>query len=100
MNVVHVFFADIYRDGGSYGFTFLAEDGHEDEFFLKTRAFEQATSETHAPPVIYREGVNSGVVVKELSWEQGQVFIAPLGYLNDRFDELVHIVNASGRANG
>ncbi|WKB56016.1 hypothetical protein [Eleftheria terrae] len=96
MRVQKIWGADIYRDGGSYGFCFDSDDGQWYEFFLKTRAFEPVSPESHQPPIIYRNGCNSGEVVLRLSWEEAQAFVAPLRYENRRFMELIDIVMTSG----
>ena len=95
--VVKIWGADIYRDGGSYGFCFDSDDGNWYEFFLQTRAFEASATESHRPPVIYLEDVNSKNAVGSLSWEEAQAFVAPLCYENKRFDELVRIVASAGK---
>lgn len=89
--------ADVYRDGGSYGFCFDSDDGNWYEFFLQTRAFEASAAESHHPPVIYLEDVNSKNAVKSLSWDEAQSFVAPLHYESKRFAELVSIVVGAGR---
>ena len=100
MNVKKILGADIYRDGGSYGFWFDSDDGHWYEFFLMTRRWEPSALESHRPPVIYLEGVNSRKVVSQLSWDEAKSFVAPLCYENERFAELVHIVMTEGRTSG
>lgn len=55
MRVEKIWDADIYRDGGSYGFCFDADDGHWYEFFLKTTAFEEGRTTTHHAPEIFLE---------------------------------------------
>lgn len=95
--VVSIWMADVYRDGGSYGFCFDSDDGNWYEFFLQTRAFEASATESHHPPVIYLEDVNSKNAVRSLSWEEAQAFVAPLHYESKRFDELVGIVVGAGR---
>jgi len=95
--VVKIWDADIYRDGGSYGFCFDSDDGNWYEFFLQTRAFEVSATESHHPPVIYLESVNSKQAVRALSWAEAKTFVAPLHYENKRFAELVSIVENEGR---
>jgi len=98
MKVQKIWAADICRDGGSYGFCFDSDDGHWYEFFLRTRAFEQPQSEeSHHPPVIYLESVNDRKPVQQLTWEEAKIFIAPLHFDEQRFDELVAIVMREGR---
>lgn len=94
--MLEIWGADIYRDGGSYGFSFDSDDGDWYEFFLQTTAFAPSPSSTHHPPVIYWQGPNSGRIIQRFTWEEGRAFIAPLSYDNDRFRELVAIVNTAG----
>lgn len=96
MKVLKIWEADIYRDGGSYGFCFDSDDGHWYEFFLQIKAFEKS-NDSHYPPVIYLEGCNSNKVVKKLNWAEAKEFIAPLKYENTRFEELVNIVKNEGK---
>ncbi len=100
MKVQKVWAADIYRDGGSYGFCFDSDDGHWYEFFLQTTAFEES-SESHRTPVIYLEGVNDKKAVRELTWQEAKVFVAPLRCGDEcdekRFQELLDIVMREGR---
>jgi hypothetical protein len=107
MRVVRIWQADIYRDGGSYGFCFDADDGQWYEFFVRRRmrliqppdpfAAPTINREGYEAPVIYRQGVNSHQVESRLSWAEGKEFIAPLSYDNDRFRELVSIVKSDGK---
>ena len=98
MNVERIWAADVYRDGGSYGFCFDSDDGHWYEFFLQTRAFEEPQpQESHYPPVIYLESVNDKKPVQQLTWEEAKAFIAPLRYEGQRFQELVAVVNREGK---
>jgi hypothetical protein len=98
MKVVKIWNADIYRDGGSYGFCFDSDDGHWYEFFIKTKAFEkEKANNDYYPPAIYFEGCNSKKVVEELSWAEAKEYIAPLSFGSDRFQELVRIVNNEGK---
>ncbi|MEZ5429155.1 MAG: hypothetical protein R2747_23110 [Pyrinomonadaceae bacterium] len=98
MKVEKIWEADVYRDGGSYGFCFDSDDGNWYEFFIQTKAFEQSASDDdYYPPVIYLEGCNSKKVVKEFSWREAQKYVASLKYDNQRFRELVEIVNNNGK---
>ena len=106
MRVVKMWRADIYRDGGSYGFSFDADDGQRYTFFVKVRWLrppdfnsEQAIRQAgYMAPVIYRGSVNSREVVANLSWAEGKDFIASLIYDNKRFRELVEIVDKESQA--
>jgi len=95
--VVKIWDADIYRDGGSYGFCFDSDDGNWYEFFLQTTAFDSSAPGSHFPPVLYLESVNDRQMVQRLSWEEANEFVAPLRYESSRFAELVDIVKAQGR---
>jgi hypothetical protein len=59
------------------------------EFFLQTRAHEPVLEESHRPPVIYLETVNSGQVADRLTWEEGAAFVRSVASEASRFDELV-----------
>jgi len=97
VKVERIFGADIYRDGGSFGFFFYSDDGRWYEFHLETNLWKnQWTSTTHKPPVIYLEGVNQGNIVRTLSWEEAKIFIAPLCYDNEHFNAIVAIVMSEG----
>jgi len=97
MKVVKIWDADMYRDGGSYGFCFYTDDGQWYEFFLRTAAFDEGLVTSHQAPVIYLEGCNSGRLVQHLSWGEAQDFMQHLSYDNERFTELVQIVANEGR---
>jgi hypothetical protein len=96
MKVQKIWSADIYRDGGSYGFCFDSDDGHWYEFFLEVRTCEQS-EESHHPPVIFHKSVNHKNPSQQLRWEEAKAFIAPLHYDEPRFNELVAIVMREGR---
>lgn len=99
MKVAKIWAADVYRDGGSYGFCFDSDDGNWYELFLGTRAFEIPTpQESHFPPVIFLESVNDKKPVRHLSWEEAMDFVAPLRFSNERFKELVSIIERSGKS--
>ena len=88
MEVTKISHADIYRDGGSYGFTFDSDDGNWYVFFvqydLETRSYQ--------PPAIYLEGPNNDKIVREFTWEEARDFVAPLRFENHRFARLVELV--------
>jgi hypothetical protein len=90
--------ADICRDGGSYSFCFYSDDSQWYEFFLRTRAFENAAPASHFPPVIYLGSANDDKVVDRLSWDDGRNFLDGVEYDNERFRELVAIVKAEGKS--
>lgn len=98
MNVSKIWAADIYRDGGSYGFCFDSDDGRWYEFFLQTRAFEEPPApESHLPPVIYLESVNDRRPIQQLNWDEANAFVEPLHFEEPRFQELVEIVRRKGK---
>jgi len=96
--VKRIWAADICRDGGSYCFCFDSDDGHWYEFFLKTNAFDLSASSTHEAPAIYRGGSNDGQLIRKLSWDEGKRFVAQLNYEDMRFQELLAVVAAEGKA--
>jgi len=97
MKVKKITWADIYRDGGSYGFEFTGVDGLAYEFFMGTNAFEPEATESHASPVVYRGSCNDGEVVLQMSWDEAISFIAGLKFDDPRFSEIVAIVMSKGR---
>jgi hypothetical protein len=98
MKVVKIWDADIYRDGGSYGFCFDSDDGNWYEFFIRTKAFEkEKAGDDYYRPVIYFEGCNSKKIVKEFTWTEAKEYVASLNFDNGRFRELVRIVNNEGK---
>jgi hypothetical protein len=94
MKVAKIRWADTYRDGGSYGFD--AEDGRNDEFFMRTKKFAPPSPESHEPPLIYHGRRNGGEIVLRMSWKEAAVFVEPLKFENSRFEELVAIVMHDG----
>ena len=98
MKVTQINSCDIYREGGSLGLSFIADDNEEYELFLKNRLFEVSPETNFYPPVIYLERSNNGDIIKKLTWEQAKEFIAPLEYnLNNQFEDLVNIINNDGK---
>ena len=105
MKVQNIRGADMYRDGGSYGFLLSSDNGHRHEFFLQTRFPEQPRpQESHHPPVIYLGSRNDDKPVQQLTWEEAEAFIAPLHFKGrrfqnegQRFQEFVAIVMREGR---
>jgi len=96
MEVDKILYADVFRDGGSYGLGFEAQDGQRYELFIQTTAFSAAQDTTHRAPVIYWEDCNSGRIFQSLSWKEAKEFIEPLRYSDPRFDELVEIIANEG----
>ena len=97
MKVITIKGADIYRDGGSYGFWFDSDDGNSYEFFIKSRRLEKDPDTDYYTPVIYLKGCDGKSIVKSLSWLEAQEFIKPLSYDAARFRELVKVVNGNGK---
>lgn len=97
MRIAKIGNADSYRDGGSYGVHFEADDGHWYEFFLQTTALSNEKSTTHLAPVLYQENRNSGLVVQTFTWAEAKEFTARLRYTNERLSKLLKIVETEGR---
>ncbi len=98
MKVERIFNADIYRDGGSYGFCFDSDDGHWYEFFIRIHYWSDPNEpRSYDPPVIYFEGCNKRQVAERMTWEEAKAFLEPLHFDDDRFQELVEIVRNEGR---
>ena len=73
MKVQNIWGADMYRDGGPYGFLFSSDNGYRYEFFLQTRFLEQPRSqESHHPPVICLGSRNDDKPVQQLTWEEAK----------------------------
>ena len=95
MKIVKINGADIYVDGGSYGFWFDCEDGNEYELFIK-RDLSKDSKNDYYPPVIYRNGYNRNSVVKKLGWTEAQDYLSNVNYTNIHFKTLVEIVKNDG----
>jgi len=97
IKVVKINGADIYRDGGSYGFCFDSDDGHWYEFFLEIKPGWDTGLREWYPPKLYFEGCNSKKIVKEFSWGEAKSFVAELSFDHTRFHELLDLVNSEGK---
>lgn len=97
MNVVEIWNTEYYRDGGSYGFSFDSDDGKEYEFFMQVNYTNSHQVTGYSEPVIYLQDCNSGKIVEKFTWEEAQKYVAALSYDNDRFVELVQIINSRGK---
>lgn len=95
VRIKEIFGADVYRDGGSYGFFFHAYNGSRYEFFIQ-RDLDGATGNDYYEPQMFLEGVNSNNVVFSFSWKEALKFVQDLEYENERFTELKRIVENGG----
>lgn len=95
IRIKEIFGADVYRDGGSYGFFFHAYNGSWYEFFIQ-RDLNGTTGTEYYEPQLYLEGVNSKNVVYTFSWKEALKFVQDLEYENERFAELKRIVANGG----
>lgn len=94
MKIVEIFTADVYRDGGSYGFCFHSDDGNWYEFFTK-RDLNRTSGNDYLTPIIFLESCNDNNVVATLNWSEAQEFVKGLEY-NERMRELITIVFNNG----
>lgn len=97
MRIAKIGNADSYRDGGSYGFSFEADDGNWYEFFLQTTALSKEKTTTHLAPVLYRERHDGGTRVQTFTWAEAKEFTARLRYMNMRLNEILNIVDMEGQ---
>lgn len=96
MKVVEIWNAEYYRDGGSYAFMFVAEDGKEYEFISQVILSKDGVT-SYRPPVIFWQDCNSGKIVRTFTWDQAKKFIEPLSYKSEIFSELKQLVNERAR---
>ena len=96
MNVVEIWNVEYYLDGGSYAFSFGSNDGKDYEFFIEVNFTDSHGVTRYSEPVIYLQDYNSGIIVKKFTWEEAQKYVSILSYDNERFLELVNIVNNFG----
>ena len=83
---------DICRDGGSYSLCFDSHDAGWFELFIKVVSDNNELDKFYENPRLYKGGVNSGTLVKELSWKEAKEMIKPLSYKGVRFTELKTLV--------
>lgn len=88
--------ADIYRDGGSYGFVFRSDDGKTYEFHLKVVHQSPADCRRYFEPLVFLDNCNSGEVVEHPTWDEAKDFISKIKFKNERFNELSWIVQNRG----
>ncbi|BCL69916.1 hypothetical protein TUMSATVNIG1_18720 [Vibrio nigripulchritudo] len=91
--ITEIFSVDVCRDGGSYSLSFRDNDGEWYEFFVQVKGVE--SSEYHEPK-LYKNGVNSGVVVEEYTWKSASQFLSKIKCQEERFPEIVQLVGGSG----
>lgn len=91
MEVQEVWQAEYYRDGGSYSFCFIGEDGKPYEFISQVVLLDSGAKRYKAP-VIFWDNYNSGKVVKALDWQEAKDFIDKLVFDNDIFQEFKALI--------
>ena len=91
MKVQEVWQAEYYRDGGSYSFCFIGEDGEPYEFISKVVPLDSGAKRYKAP-VIFLDNCNSGKVIKALNWGEAKDFIDKLEFDNDIFNEFKALI--------
>jgi hypothetical protein len=96
MKIVKINGADIYIDGGSYGFWFDCEDGNKYEFFIK-RDLSEGSKNDYLPPVICQNRYTRNSVVKEFEWLEAQDYLSKINYEDTHFEALVEIVKNNGK---
>ena len=90
-------FADIYRDGGSYGFWFGANDGKIYELHIKVVIDSPADCKRYYEPLILRNNCHSeDVVVSQPTWKEASDLIKHVNFKNERFKELKWIIDNGG----
>ncbi|HED35098.1 MAG TPA: hypothetical protein ENJ08_12945 [Gammaproteobacteria bacterium] len=91
-------FADVYRDGGSYGFGFGANDGKIYELHLRVVLDSPADCKRYYEPIIFKESCNSKEVIAHPTWKEAEQLIEKIKYDNTRFKELKWIIKNGGCA--
>ncbi len=91
MKIVKINGADIYIDGGSYGFWFDCEDGKEYEFFIKRDLSKNSESDYHLP-IICQNRYTKNSVIKELEWLEAGNYLSKINYEDKHFEILMEIV--------
>ncbi len=89
-------FADIYRDGGSYGFGFGANDGKIYELHIKIVVDSPADCRRYYEPLLFRENCNSKDVAAHPTWHEASALIRDVKFKNERFQELKWIIDNGG----
>jgi len=89
-------FADVYRDGGSYGFGFGANDGKIYELHIEIVLDSPADCRRYYEPLIFRDNCNSNDVVDHPTWKEASELIKNVKFNNERFDELKWIIDNGG----
>lgn len=89
-------FADIYRDGASYGLGFKSCDGEKYELHLKVVADSPPDCKRYYEPLIFRGRCRSQDVLAHPSWQETSEFLKDINFENERFVELKWIVENKG----
>ena len=89
-------FAYMYRDGGSYGFGFIANDGETYELHIKVVADSPFDCKRYFEPLIFRGSQNSNDVVAHPTWHETSKFLKNIDFENECFAELRQIVDSGG----
>ena len=98
MKVVEIWNTEYYRDGGSYGFNFDSDDGNEYEFYMQVEySKDESAVIGYKTPVLYYQETTKLELVKEFSWDQAKEYVSSLKYDDERFYELVEIINNRGK---
>ena len=89
-------FADIYRDGGSYGFGFYADDGNVYELHIRVVSDSPDDCKRYYEPIIFRDNSNSEKIVSHLTWKEASKFMKDVKFENQRYQQLKRIINDGG----
>ena len=104
MNVKEIGYVETYRDGGSIGMAFRAKPkgifsrSKWYELFIKNRSFEEKPDTDYYEPKIYLEDCNSGKIIKELTWEDANIFVSKLSNSHENFQTLVQLIKSHGKS--
>ena len=90
--------ADIYRDGGSYGFVFKSDDGKTYELHLPVVHQSPDDCKRYFEPLLFRDNCNSGKVIEHPTWDEAKKFISEVEFKDKRFNELKWIIENGGWA--
>ncbi|OUS27652.1 hypothetical protein A9Q99_14535 [Gammaproteobacteria bacterium 45_16_T64] len=88
--------ADVYRDGGSYGFVYKADKGKIYELHLPVVRESPCDCKRYYEPLVFQDNCNSGNVVEHPTWEEAKDFVSRIKFDDDRFSELKWIIENGG----
>jgi len=97
IEVKEIFSADMYRDGGSRSFCFHGNGGEWYEFFMEIRR-RNGQWDGYCEPKLYLQSMNHGNAVREFTWDDAIEFVDSLEFDNERFNELVAVVQRRGES--